>query len=180
MTTQLDPPVIPRAVQFSLSRWDIVVCRLWVMAHNGKLMAILLLMCAGVPILNYQRPDNVPHPLLYGVFYFVITFTVMVCLMAIGQVLFHTFWVFVNQNRGVIGEHTIEIREEGLLERTAINESLHRWAGFHKVQESRRYLFIYATDNLVHFVPLRFFGTSEAAREFRDELRRKMIFTQRS
>ncbi len=173
MNAQPNPPVIARTVRFSLSRWDIVLCRLWVMAHNGKLMAVMLLMCAGVPILNYQRPENVRYPLLYCVLYFVITFALMACLMVVVQVLFHTFWVFVNKNRGVIGEHTLEIRDDGLLERTAVNESLNRWAGFHKIQASRRYLFIFATDNLVHYVPFRSFGSSQAAREFRDELQRR-------
>jgi hypothetical protein len=173
MNNQPNPPVIARTVRFSLSRWDVVFCRLWVMAHNGKLMAILLLMCAGVPILNYQRPENVRHPLLYCVFYFIIAFALMACLMAAVQFLFHTFWVFVNKNRGVIGEHTLEIRDDGLLERTAVNESLNRWEGFHKIQASRRCLFIFATDNLVHYLPFRSFGSSEAAREFRDELERR-------
>jgi hypothetical protein len=173
MNTQPTPPVVVRTVQFSLSRWDIVRCRLWVMVHNGKLMAILLLMCVGVPFLNYQRPENVRYPLLYCVFYFVITFALMACVMALLQVLFHIFWVFVNKNRGVVGEHTLEIREDGLLERTTVNESLNRWGGFHKIQTSRRYLFIFATDNLVHYVPFHSFGSAEAARDFRDELQRR-------
>ena len=173
MNAQQVPPVIARAVRFSLSRLDVVFCRLWVPAHNGKLMAILLLMCVGVPILNYRRPGDVRFPLLYSIVYFVFTFALMACLMVVVQVLFHTFWVFVNKNRGVIGEHTLEIRDDGLLEKTAVNESLHRWAGFHKIQASRSYLFVFVTDNIVHYVPLRSFVSADAAKEFRDELQRR-------
>jgi hypothetical protein len=170
MNAQAVPPVSSRAVQFSLSRWDVVFCRLWVLAHNGKLMAILLLMCLGVPILSYQRPENIGFPVAHFVVYSAITFILMACLMTVFQILFHMFWVFVNKNRGVVGEHTIEIRDDGLIERTAVNESLHRWPGFGKIQASRRYLFIFATDNIVHYVPLRSFPSAEAATDFRNEL----------
>lgn len=173
MNAQMDPPVIARTVQFSLSRWDVVRCRLWVLAHNLKLMGTLVLMCVAMPALNYQTPENVRSPVLYFIFYFAFTFAIMACVMAVVQILFNVFWVFVNQNLGVVGEHTIEIREDGLLERTAVNESLHRWAGFHKIQASRSYLFVFATDNLVHYIPLRSFASAESAAEFRNELQRR-------
>jgi hypothetical protein len=179
MNAQTAPPVIPRAIQFSLSRWDVVFCRLWVLAHNGKLMAICLLMAVGYPILSYRRPDGVRYPesirfpTAHFFVYFAFTFAALACLIIVTQILFHTLWVFVNKNRGVVGEHTIEIQDDGLLEKTAVNQSLHRWAGFHKIQASRSYLFVFVTDNIVHYIPLRSFASAEAAKDFREELQRR-------
>jgi hypothetical protein len=97
----------------------------------------------------------------------------MVGFMAVVQVVFHMFWVLVNKNRGVVGEHTLEINDEGLLEKTPFNESLHRWTGFHKIQASRKYLFVFVTDNIVHYVPFRAFASPEEASGFRAELERR-------
>lgn len=82
-------------------------------------------------------------------------------------------WLFINPNRGVVGEHEFEIRDDGFLERTTFNESIHRWAGFHKIVRSNNCLFIYVTDNIVHYIPLRVFASEQDAGSFQAELRKK-------
>jgi len=74
--------------------------------------------------------------------------------------------------RGFLGEHELEVRDEGLVERTDVNESLHRWSGFHKIVKTTRYLYIYVTDNNVHIVPRRCFASEQEQRAFLDEIQR--------
>lgn len=130
-------------------------------------------MCVGVPLLTYRRPEGVQFPLLYFMLHMVIATVVMVCFMAVAQFAFQTLWVFISNNRGVLGEHELEIRDEGLVERTAYNESLHRWTGFQKIGMSRKYLFVFVTDNNVEYVPLRIFASDADAKKFREELQKR-------
>ena len=97
----------------------------------------------------------------------------MLFVFTLVQVLMQVLWVFLNKNRGVLGNHDLEIRDEGLVERTNINESMFRWSGLHKLGRSRNYLFIYVTENQAHFVPLRCFSSDEEAKSFQDEIQRR-------
>jgi len=78
--------------------------------------------------------------------------------------------VMFKKYRGFLGDHELEIRDEGLVERTDVNESIHRWAGFHKLVTTGRYLYIYVTDHNVHIVPRRYFASEQDQRAFRDEI----------
>jgi hypothetical protein len=173
MNTIATPPVIARSVRFSLNKWDVLRCRLWVVAHNRKLVTIILLMCVAVSALTYHTPEGIRFPLVYCGFYFVIMTALMLALNVAFQIVFHAFWLFANKNRGVVGEHEFVIRDDGLVEKTPFNESLHRWAGFHKVTASRNYLFVFVTDNIVHYIPFRIFASKEDADSFQAELQRR-------
>ena len=78
---------------------------------------------------------------------------------------------FTAKGKGVLGEHTLEITDDGLIETTEYNRSLHRWAGIHKVTESRRFLWIYVTDTLAHIVPRRRPLIEGDLRLFEDQMR---------
>jgi hypothetical protein len=148
-------------------------CRLWVVAHNRKLMAILLLMCIALPALTYQTPKGMQYPLVYAAFYFLILTVLMIIFNVAFLVAFHAFWVLANKNRGVVGDHEIEIRDDGLIERTPVNESLHRWTGFHKIGASRHCIYVFVTDNIVHYIPVRAFASQAEADSFRMEIQRR-------
>jgi hypothetical protein len=167
------PPTIVHSIRFSLSRWDVLRCRLWVVAHNWKLVTILLLMCMAVPVLTCHTPEGMRFPLAYCAFYFVIMFTLMFVFNVALQIVFQVFWLFANKNRGVVGEHEFEIRDDGLVEKSPFNESLHRWAGFRKIGASRNYLYVFVTDNIVHYIPHAAFASKEEADNFRAELQRR-------
>ncbi len=167
------PPVISHTISFSLDRWDVLRCRLWVVAHNIKLIAFLFLMCLAVPITKYRTPEGNSSPIMYFIIYMIITTMFMVVFMIVFQIVFHAIWLLINQSRGVVGEHVYEIRDDGLLEKTPVNESLYRWSGFHKIGASGSYLFVYVTDNNVHYIPWRIFATKEEGERFEAELRRR-------
>ena len=173
MNTTDTPPVIVRSIRFSLGRLDVLRCRLWVVAHNRKLVTIILLMCIAVPALTYHTPEGIRFPLVYCALYFVMMAAFMCLLNVAFQIAFQAFWLFANKNRGVVGEHEFEIRDDGLVEKTPFNESLHRWSGFHKIAASRNYLFVFVTDNIVHYIPFRVFASEEDANSFRAELQKR-------
>src|SRR5207249_9409884 len=105
MNTQGPPTLIQTSlrVRYSLTRWDILFCRLWVSAHHRTLTPIILLMCVGVPLLTYRHPENIRFPLGYFIFNIFFSTVVMVCFMAVIQIGIKTLLVFISKNREVIG-----------------------------------------------------------------------------
>jgi hypothetical protein len=172
MSNQEIPPVIGTSVKFSLSRREILFCRLWVITHNKILMGIMAVCCVVAPF--YCLPDTSAFSPTKKAFFFVFFIVTMFCIMAVFQIVFQAVWLLLNKNRGVVGEHELEIRDDGLLEKSPVNESLHRWAGFHKIGASRNYFFIFVTDNNVQYVPLRCFPSREEARRFIEDVRRRV------
>jgi hypothetical protein len=177
MNTQDIPPLLIRPQQlsarFSLDRWDLIRCRLWMVAHNRFLVLLSLAMSLGVPLLNMRDPEIASRSVGFRLFYVVFFTAVMFAVMALFQIVVQFLWMLFNKNRGVLGAHELEIRDEGLLEKTDVNESLHRWSGFGKIGRTRRHLFIFVGGNIVHYVPFRCFPSKEDAKRFEDEVRRR-------
>jgi hypothetical protein len=57
------------------------------------------------------------------------------------------------RNKSVVGEHELEILDEGLLERTEYNETKSSWAGIERVVSTPQYTFIYITSVSAHVIP---------------------------
>jgi hypothetical protein len=173
MSTPDISPVIGHSIRFSLSRWDVLRCRLWVIFHHKVLLGLMVLLSLGAALLTMPAPGHVTFSALFKLFYVVVTTGMMFCVMAVFQLGMQVLWLFANKNRGVIGNHELQIRDDGLLEKTSVNESLHRWSGFHRIASSGSYLYIFVTDNNVQYVPVRCFGSDQDARAFREEIRKR-------
>src|ERR1700760_82504 len=104
-------PVMVRSVRFSLNKWDVLRCRLWVAAHNRKLVAIAFLTCILVSALTCHVPAGASSPLLYGAIYFVVMTAFMIVLNVVFQIVIQSFMVVANKNRGVVGEHEFTIQD---------------------------------------------------------------------
>jgi len=78
---------------------------------------------------------------------------------------------FLLKQRGVVGRQTLEISDQGLIERTDCNETLHRWHSVCRIVSLGPYLYIYVGDNNSHPVPKRYFSLQEID-SFLGDLRR--------
>jgi hypothetical protein len=178
MTPPPIPPLIDplkgKSVKYSLTRGDILRWHLRILIRNRVLIALGLIVSLFIVWKDLHDPalasQSTGFKILYAVFYTVAIFgfvggatMLMMLLMVMGK-----------KYRGLIGSHELQIHDDGLVERSDFNESLHRWTGFHKVISTKRYLYIYVTDNIVHIVPRRFFSSEQEERTFRDELERRM------
>jgi len=70
---------------------------------------------------------------------------------------------FLFKQRGVVGQHSLEITERGLSERTDYNENLAKWASIRRLHSTRRYLYIYVSDFNFYAVPKRCFANEKIA-----------------
>jgi len=88
----------------------------------------------------------------------------------IGNVVGAIFILFnSNHKNGVLGVHSYEITEDGLLEVTDVNEGLNRWVGIESVIRSRDYLYIQISSYLFHVISRRSFSSDEQFEDFFSE-----------
>ncbi len=174
MTTPSVPPVISdqtaRTVRYSLTRGDILRWQFYVLRRQRVLVALVVIFGIGLAWNDWRRPEFAGYTVAARILYSVLLVCIMLCVVGGGTMAVMALTVLFKKYRGLLGEHELEIRDDGLVERTDVNESVHRWAGFHKIVPRRRYLYIYVTDNNVHIVPRHYFSSEQAERAFRDEL----------
>jgi hypothetical protein len=163
-----------RTVKYALNRWDILRWQLYVLIHNRVLVAFGLVVCLGLVWHDLGTPELAARSTGFKVFYGVLFTALMFTVLGLVTTALLFCMVLLRKYRGFLGEHELEIQADGLVERTAVNESLHRWAGFHKIVTTNRYLYIYVTDTSVHIVPRRSFASEDELRAFRGELERQI------
>ena len=88
----------------------------------------------------------------------------------IGQVIVTAIMAYAREQKGVIGKHTLVLTDDGLIERTDYNETLHRWKGLFRVRESGHYIFLYVTEAQYHLMPKCSFASVDEMRSFLDEI----------
>ena len=176
MTPPPIPPVIdaPRrtTVRYSITRWDILRWQFYLLIRNRVLIVLGLIVSIGLVWQALGTPEMAGRSTGFKIFYAVFFTGMMFCFVGTVTMVLMFCTVMFKKFRGFLGDHELEIREDGLAERTDVNESVHRWAGFHKVVTTGRYLYIYVTDNNVHIVPRRFFTSEQEQRAFQDEIQR--------
>ena len=78
------------------------------------------------------------------------------------------------RGKGVLGEHLLEITEEGLVESTEVNKSLANWKTAFRIYQSKRYFYIFITPENAYAVPRRVRPLEGSTEEFVAELQRKI------
>jgi hypothetical protein len=176
MTPPPIPPIIdaPKraTLRYSLTRGDVFRWHYYLLVRNRVLIVFGSIVSLSLVWSDLRTPEFATQSLGFKIFYGVVFTGLMFGVVGLVTMLMMGCMVMFKKHRGFLGEHELEVRAEGLVERTDVNESLHRWAGFHKIVSTSRYLYIYVTDNNVHIVPRRYFGSEQEARAFRDELER--------
>ena len=69
-------------------------------------------------------------------------------------------------NQGQLGVHKITLNESGVVERTVVGESHTTWAGVHRIEQDRDYIFIYTQAHAAHVIPKRGFSSAQQAEAF--------------
>ena len=73
----------------------------------------------------------------------------------------------------MLGEHAYEVREDGLHERTTVNETLANWPGIKGVVETKTFAFIEMRSGSLHIIPKHSFSSAVQGRDFISEVRRR-------
>lgn len=133
-----------------------------------------MLLAVVLPVLTYHTPPGAEFFLGDFIVYSMEAMAQIALILALSLIAGLATMLFFGKQRGVIGEHVIEIRDDGLMEKTAFNESLHRWNGLHKIIASPVALLVYVTEHSAHYIPIRAFPSKDEAARFEAELRSRV------
>lgn len=150
------PPVNPPlpTISYEVNRGDIFFNWMTVMVRNRMLqifVPVSMVFCTGLrllPQVGRQSWLRLGFDAIIDCIGFVVVLVVIQAILGLAS-------AFLMQHRGVLGRHTLQITEAGLIERTDVNETLHRWPGICRVFSFGGYLFIYVGENSSHQVPKR-------------------------
>jgi hypothetical protein len=131
------------------------------MLHNRLMVGFFVFLAAFFVWITLRSPEMAERPLSERITFGIFFSLFLLCSIALGQFGFLVLWILLRKGRGMFGHHELIVRDDGLLERTDVNESLHRWPGFHKIISSGGYLYIFVTDTQAHVVPKRCFTSTE-------------------
>jgi hypothetical protein len=84
------------------------------------------------------------------------------CVMAIISVIQMIYLcATASKKSGTLGEHEFQIRNDGLYEKTPVNETLHKWISVSGVYRTRWMILIRIGNAATHLIPKRSFRSSE-------------------
>jgi hypothetical protein len=175
MTTSTSEPIPGTSsvtIRYSLGRTDLWRLQMYGLSRHRVVLGFLLVAGTLAACFLVREPDIAPRSLAFKIAFTVLFDVLFLCCVFVMQAVLSALTILLGKHRGLLGEHFLEVRDDGLLERTDFNESLHRWAGFHKVRATRSSLYLYVTETLVHMVPLRYFASPADAEAFRDRVQK--------
>jgi hypothetical protein len=175
MTTPLPPQVTGTnrlmTIKYTVTRWDVLRWQAYVLVHGHVINGVVLIFGLALAWDFLRLPSLAVLCVQCKLFLAVSFLVVWFCIFAMLTMIAKFVDLLSRKHRGFLGDHELEVRDAGLVERTDVNESLHLWAGFHKVVSSRRYFYVYVTDSCFLIVPLRCFASKQEQSAFRDAIK---------
>jgi hypothetical protein len=142
-------------IRYSLNRLDLFKARIAIVLSNRTILVFLLAIGGLVFYATLTSKAAPTHSLNFRILSATIQL-MFVYGMTLGMLVLMSFiQAFTGKEKGVIGEHTLRITDEGLEEATEYNLSLHRWSAFGKRKKRGGLMLIYVTDRMAHIVPVR-------------------------
>jgi hypothetical protein len=162
-------------LRYEITRWDLLAAGMRSMFFERLMVWVALATLAGFWWFIFTRVERIEeaHTITSILFATVST----LCIAAAG--LFGAFIVnatraCVRNGKGVLGEHTLEITEEGLVESTDVNRTLANWNSAFQIRRTGSYAFIYVSVGNAHVVPLKTLPLEGSVEEFLDELQSRI------
>jgi hypothetical protein len=166
---ELAAPAGPvRSITYELTRWDLFQNQATIVFRNRVVQVVILLGIVGVEAVVLRGYYGAPPAFLLSACFAAVCN--LLGWLAVTLLLVSLAMSFLFKQRGVVGQHTLEITDRGLSERTDYNENLAKWASIRRLHSTRRYLYIYVSDFNFYAVPKRCFAGERIA-GFEAELR---------
>lgn len=161
-------------ITYYLNRRDLFWGQMIAIFRNRAFMALSVLLIGffafTICSCDEFHKAGLPERIFFIVFSIVVACGFYLVLQFIAAMIMVTFGKHV----GLLGAHTLEIKDDGLEESTTVNKSLHRWNPSFRISESGNYVWIYPTDGRYFLVPKRPGGHEGNLAEFVLQLRTKI------
>lgn len=76
----------------------------------------------------------------------------------------------LEDNKGILGEHELEITNEELRWRNSVTEGSTKWKGIKSIEEDDEYFYIFIDKIMAHIIPKRTFSTQVELNHFHDQI----------
>ena len=165
------PPRISQlpSITYRITRWDLFFNNMTLWMRNRILQLMLVLFLGFELWFGLSRYPGHTSALELA-FHCLVILVSCVVIMLVTFVFVGLAMSFLLKQRGVICEHVLEITDEGLVESTEMNRTLHRWSSICRIMNIFGYLFVYVGDQNAHQVPRRCIPLEQMA-NFERELR---------
>lgn len=140
----------------------------YTMLHIPKVRNTMLFGMLGTPILTFIVLNFFNFPLLYT-----ILAALVFGVLADWTLIYftkHRVMSLVEGSEGLLGEHVFEIGENGLVERTSVNESHFSWDGIAAIKRDKHNIYVFISQIQGHIIPRSSFSSSEEEEQFYNEL----------
>ncbi|MGF7050838.1 hypothetical protein J2T13_005389 [Paenibacillus sp. DS2015] len=77
----------------------------------------------------------------------------------------------LEDNKGILGVHEIEITNEELKWRNSVTEGSTKWEGINSIEEDKDYFYIFIDKIMAHIIPKRTFTTQVDMNRFLDQIK---------
>jgi hypothetical protein len=168
-----EPTCIMR-VDYSITRMDLFRAQARVFLKNRILWLVALPLFGFTWWSTFSWPEIRNQPSV--VKFVTASLSTLICASvgAAGGCLFLALQTALRRDKGVLGCHSLELTEEGLVESTDVNRSLMKWGGTFRIRETRRYVYIYVSDTSFYLVPRARVAPGGPLEPFLAELRGKI------
>lgn len=165
MNTPLEIPTTHgwgRSITYDLTRRNLFMGFMTVILRSRILQVFILAVvvcCEILLIVSGLGSRSLSNTIILATLYFVVACVAIL----LSQAAMSAALAFLPKERGVLGRHTLEITEQGLLERSEFNESLHKWPAICRILSLCGYLYIYVSYGVYYQVPKRSLSSQELA-----------------
>jgi len=142
-------------IRYLVTRMDLLQGRMWAVYSSRLLRGFYLLLAVLVVFLSLHDKAVQEHGAAYQAVYVAIELFFILGGSLMILVIFSAIQAFTTNGKGLIGEHTLRLTDEGLEETTAYNTSLNRWTGYHRTKKRGSIYLLYITESSAHIVPTK-------------------------
>jgi YcxB-like protein len=158
-------------LRYELTRWDVFVTGLRALLFQRTIMCMVFLSLCGIWWITFSNTQKVEEPdsIASAVIATGGVLTFLVC-GTLGAIIVTAMHACMRNGKGILGEHTLEITDEGLVESTEVNTTLHSWNSAFRIRRTGSYIFIFVATGVGHIVPLKRLPIDGSVDEFIEEL----------
>ena len=175
-------------ISYNLERKDVFAFQVYALLHN-KIIRVILGFAVLLQLFNaFWYPVRVltsghamealsggfvRYMLIPAIFSFAISMVFLtVVVVAVNAIHLLLLSMKFKNGDGSLGQHLIELNDEGLIEVTDVNQTSHSWKSVQRIVDAKNFILIYLSPTNAHIIPKRSFASNTDSRYFVAEAER--------
>jgi len=140
-------------IRFTNTRRDLIVAQLHLLRRNRGLRVILILLTCVLLYSSFTHSGDQDKTIAFKLIHALVSLVFALGIGIIAGMSVAALNVLLSKGKGVFGEHTLTILDEGLEEKTTYNRTVSAWSAMPPVWSTSGYHFLFINDQMAHLVP---------------------------